>query len=110
MQHARRTMNTLPLAQKLKLVELVQGTYAALKLPDREFAVYASNTLGVPITHGNISGIRHSLGIPATRTTTAATRRAERSKCVDDGTDTRLLILERLDAIEAKIDQLLKHY
>lgn len=61
------SINRLPRVSVRALEDLVQAQYAARAETDASFAVFAAETLGVPITAHNVAAARAIFDIPSTR-------------------------------------------
>lgn len=83
--------NHLNRAQNFQLMQLIQKEFAEQKLSDDAFAVYASTKLGFTINGRNVHGARNDLGIePAVRKV--------------------LTVIERVEALEARVSKLEKEW
>ena len=92
--------NQLTFGQRMKLANMVQGHYAEKVTTDEEFAARAQEVLGFPVTSRNVLNMRHELGIPTHRTLKTAP-----AVSGDPALDQ---LLARLEAIEGKLDKLVR--
>lgn len=59
--------NRLSRGESFKLMKLVEAEYSTYAVSDREFAEYASKTLGFPISPSSVLSCRNEFDIPPTR-------------------------------------------
>ena len=92
-----RAQNKLQLQQSFALCKELTEHYTNLKMTDPEFAKWAEEKLGFPVTEGNVQGHRSQLGIPSTQ---SRVRTAEQTAAEE--------VLAALARIEEKMDRLMK--
>ena len=95
---ARKTVN-LSLADSYKLMKLLEVEYTAKGMTDAQFAVYASEQLKFLVNADHVYNRRAQMGIPATRTATTETKKADKNALYE-----KVCVLElRIAALEKAV-------
>lgn len=99
-----RTNNNLTLADSFRLMTLLTAEYVSSGKTDWDFAVYATEKLGIKLNKDHIRNRRVSLNIPNNRVVAAAEKKAlNKGKIVDRITALEtavLVLLERIEVLE----------
>lgn len=90
------TRHHLSAREKFLFQSYLQKHYVESKLGDPDFAVQASSALNLPISQAMVSYARREFDIPANRVTGSA------------AVNSRAEILSRLEALEARVETLLR--
>lgn len=102
----KRANNTLSAGLMFRLMEYVKAHYTESQKTDAAFAEIAAETLGFPVTEGNVGGARRALEIQSNYAGKFPRKRGGEARTEDLATKEDInLVLNELSALNKQINE-----